>query len=85
MVLVEIYRRFLPVLKNTGSDIMKFARLTPPLPHLSFVQKGFVRMFGELEVFKAEATRLLAGTYSKPFSAPHSHVLVLFGLTEHQN
>ena len=49
ILLVEIYRRFLPVLKNTGSDIMKFARLTPPLPHLSFVQKGFVRMFGGLE------------------------------------
>lgn len=64
---------------------MKFARLTPPLPHLSFVQKGFMKAFEELEVFKAGATRLLAETYSKLFSAPHSLVLVLFGLTEHQN
>ena len=56
---------------------MEFARLTPPLHCLSFVQKGFVRAFGELEAFKAGATHLLAGTYSKPFSAPHSHVLVM--------
>ena len=64
---------------------MKFARLTLPLPHLSFVQKGFMKAFEELEVFKAGATHLLAETYSKPFSAPHSLGLVLFGLTEHQN
>ena len=51
-----------------------------PFPHLAF-KNALLKPSGEFGVLGARAIRLLAWPLNKPFSAPNSDVLVLFGLT----
>ena len=50
-----------------------------PLPYLSW-KKSFAESFWRMGFFKAWVTCLLAWPCNKPFSAPNSDILVVFGL-----
>ena len=67
-----------PDLKEKGSDTKNFA--TNHAPNLSFLEKEFCWKLLGTGVFKAWVICLLAWPCNKPFSAPNSDVLVLFGL-----
>ena len=55
-----------------------------PLPHLSY-KRALPKAFRKFRVFKARVIRFLGWPCNKPFSAPNSNVVVLFGFTVYRH